>query len=47
MFYINLLFLMENNIFFDHKLESRFSVIVADKKPKVYIKNISNLKIIK
>lgn len=46
-FYINLLSLIENNIFSDHKLESRFSVIVIDKKHKVYIKNISDLKIIK
>lgn len=47
MFYINLLSLIENNIFSDHKLESRFSIIVVDKKHKVYIKNISDLKIIK
>lgn len=47
MFYINLLSLIKNNIFSDHKLESRFSIIVVDKKYKVYIKNISDLKIIK
>lgn len=44
-FYINLLSLIENNIFSNQKLESKLLVIMIDKKYKVYIKSISNSKI--